>query len=285
MRDSDQPRSGGRSATSADLDRVVGALERAEVRLRDMQRQLDQAERLATMGTLVGVVAHEFNNLLTPIMSYAQLAMSSPDDAELTRKALDRAYHGAERASRVAASMLGFGKGVDEPDACLVERAVEDAIDTARLNARHERIELTIDVEPGLCAGISPLSLQQILVNLLLNARKAIGQQPGAIRISAACSTWNTDSQTADACVVRVSDTGPGVPAELLDTLFTPYRSGSTTASGTGLGLTICKRLVEAVGGTIEVGTGDEGGASFTVTMPMGDPALLENGGPRISAA
>ena len=274
---------GERAVPNEELDRVLRALDLAEERLRDMERQLEQAERLATMGTLVGVVAHEFNNLLTPIMSYAQLAMSAPADEQLTRKALERAYKGAERASRVASSMLGFGKGIDEPAACLVREALREAVDTTRLNARHEHIELTVDIEDGLCAAITPLSLQQVFVNLLLNARKAMGQERGGITVEGRRSTWNTDDRPTHAlhddksCEVIVRDTGPGIPADIMRTLFTPYRSGDRRRpGGTGLGLTICKRLIESAHGTISVVSTPGEGAAITITLPAGATSLLE---------
>ncbi len=275
------------NATRVELDRVLEALERTEARLHAMERQLAQAERLATLGTLVGAVAHEFNNLLTPVMSYAQLALSDPTDTDLARKALERAYKGAERAARMSATMLGFGRDSDEPQACMVAESVAIAIETARMDALHEPLELQIDVETDLCAGIACLSLQQVLVNLLLNARHAITPGPGTIRVVGACSTWNIDGGVEDCCTIAVTDTGCGIDAHTLETLFTPYQSGPTRNGkrGTGLGLSICKRLIESVGGSIDVQSEMGHGTTFTLHLPLGDAALLAREPAKTSAA
>ena len=274
-------------ATTAELDRVLAALSRAEERLAAMEQQLNQAERLATLGTLVGAVAHEFNNLLTPIMSYAQLALADPDDADLTRKALERAYKGAERAARVSATMLGFGRGGDEPAACIVASALDLAAETARLDATHERIEFCNNIPTDLCAGIACLSLQQILVNLLLHARHAIAPESGRITVHGERSTWNIDGRQSASCIIRVEDTGCGIDDETKASLFTPYQSGPARngKAGTGLGLSICKRLIEAVGGTISVESAVGVGTTFTLTLPIGDPGLLAQEAASSSAA
>lgn len=261
--------------TREQLDAVLSALDSAEQRLASMERQLQHTERLATMGTLVGSVAHEFNNILTPIMSYAQLALSEPGDAELTRKALERAYQGAERAARVASTMLGFSRNADEPSACLVDDALEVALETARLDTKHERITLEQEIAGSLCAGIAGLSLQQVLINLLLNARHAIVPEGGTIRVVGERSTWNIEGEDRPTVVLRVSDTGCGIDDDTLATLFTPYQTGPTR-SGSGLGLSICKRLVERSGGRISVETMVGEGSTFVIELPEGDSSLLK---------
>ncbi|GAB4516728.1 MAG: ATP-binding protein [Phycisphaerales bacterium] len=285
QQDSTQPQDAG--VSRAELDRVLAALERAESRLESMELQLNQAERLATLGTLVGAVAHEFNNLLTPIMSYAQLALSAPDDAELTRKALERAYKGAERAARVSATMLGFGRAGNEPSACMVRETLHEAIETARLEAAHERIELVVDVPEDLCAGMACLSLQQVLVNLLLNARRAIGNGGGTITVRASRSTWNHSDHEDACCVIEVGDTGCGIDDDTMATLFTPYQPGPVRnhERGTGLGLSICKRLVDSAGGRIDVESEVGAGTVFRVTLPIGEPSSLKHASASTSAA
>ena len=270
-----------------ELEHVLVALEKAEERLAMMERQLAHAERLATLGTLVGGVAHEFNNLLTPVMSYAQLALSDPSDTELTKKALERAYRGAERAARVASSMLGFGRSGHEPEVCRVRDAMDAALETARLEATHERIALITDVPDDLYAGLACLSLQQVFVNLFLNARHAIRPEAGTISVSAQRSTWNTDDSEAPCCKITVADSGCGIEPEILSTLFTPYQTGPERngTPGTGLGLSICERLVRGVGGQINVQSTIGKGTKFTILLPLGDATQAEQAHTGTSAA
>jgi len=273
--------------TKSELERIVAALERAEERIASLEHELAHAERLATLGTLVGAVAHEFNNILTPVMSYAQLALSAPEDGALTQKALDRAYRGAERAARVSSTMLGFSRNSEEPSACLVTEALDAAIETARLDAYHERVELVREVPDDLCAGIACLALQQVLINLLLNARRALGSNGGTITVRAERSTWNADADESGGVHLHLIDDGCGIDDKTQRTLFTPFKSAvpNRATRGTGLGLAICKRLIESAGGRIGVASQVGVGTTFTIDLPEGDASLVRRATADTSAA
>ena len=87
---------------------VLEQIDALQERIADLTARLDHAERLATLGTIAGLIAHEFNNILTPVMSYAQLALANDDDADLVKKALQKAAEGSDQASQIAAAILGF---------------------------------------------------------------------------------------------------------------------------------------------------------------------------------
>ena len=93
-------------ASGSDVASLVRQVDLLSARLADLQATLDHQERLATLGTIAGMIAHEFNNILTPVCSYAQMALDSPDDAALARKALERSLTGAERAAKIAGAIL-----------------------------------------------------------------------------------------------------------------------------------------------------------------------------------
>lgn len=146
--------------------------------LRGMDVALRHTQRLATLGTLTGMIAHEFNNLLTPVMCYAQMALDAPADLALTRKALQKAAAGSERAAQIAEAILELARECQLPRAvsetCSVAAAVKSAIACIAREPAKDGIALTIDVREAGDAAMRPVSLQQVILNLVLNARKAL---------------------------------------------------------------------------------------------------------------
>ncbi|TVQ32772.1 MAG: sensor histidine kinase [Phycisphaeraceae bacterium] len=276
-----------------DAQRLLGRLSEMERRIAELEDELIGAQRLASLGTLAGAIAHEVNNILTPVLSYARMAQAAPDDLELGRKAIEKAELGALRATKVASAILGCLVDGREDQAC-VKQAVEQAIACLVREPHRDGIELTVQVEEDCIAAIPEAALQQVLLNLLLNATKALRSVGGGrLHIRAHRSTWNTgDGPPLESIEIAVRDSGPGIPRAVRDHLFEPLgrgvsrvrtarsasdqsqqapRSGSGGGGGVGgvgLGLAICRRLVESAGGRITVQSGPGEGATFTITLP-----------------
>ena len=256
----------------------VEPLERCDAlrdRLREIEAELEHTHRLAMLGTLVGSIAHEINNILTPVVSYAELAKLHPDDAELGAKALARASAGAEQAARIARAILDLARraedagGQDAPPEADIAATIDQVLLCMTRDPGRDAPAIRVQVEPGCAAAIDSTALQQVLLNLLLNAIRAIGSGGG--RIDVRGSTWN--SPGGDAMVrVEVEDEGCGMDERTLERIFEPFvsgRSGETSGPpGTGLGLSTSRQLIERFGGTIaarsQVGTG----TMFTITLP-----------------
>lgn len=252
-------------------------------RVATLQQQLDavhdelaENHRLVTLGTIASIVAHEFNNILTPIISYAQMAKARPDDPALQQKAIDRALDGAQRAAMIAESMLGFAAADTasaSPHRTELQACVDEALACLAREPKRDGIRLVLDLPADAAVAMPGVHLLQVLVNLLLNARKAMRQQGGQLTIAAAAATLNA-GQPGWALTIR--DTGPGIPPAIQDRLFEPFvtqalGSGSAGRRGTGLGLCICRDLVTQAGGTITfttATTGPERGTMFTVSLP-----------------
>lgn len=238
-----------------------------------------------TAGQLAGMFAHELSNILTPLLSYAQLALANPEDEALSKKALTKAADGAQRAAFLADALLGRRGGPDErdrdvesavdpllavhPASCVddcVRRALAASFRVPGAAMDRARLAVHISVEPGLRAAMHPIALEHVLQNLITNARLAMRSlegDGGAIRIDAACSTGNTAE-------IRVRDTGPGVPDHVRARLFEPFVTSRAGAGGFGLGLAVCKRLVEQAGGTITLAPAATGrGAEFVIAVPI----------------
>jgi len=247
-------------------------------RLAQMQQELDQlraqlaeSQRLATIGTISAVIAHEFNNLLTPIISYSQFALQSAQsdapDMELIRKALSKSYQSADKAGRICQSMLGLARGESVFAQVSVQRLVDEVLLVMARDPRRDSITLRVQVSPELSVWGDAVQLEQVLLNLLINARQAMLGKGGWLTIKAAAAE---DGQQAR---ISVIDTGPGIPENLLGRIFEPFfttKSGSSKGQnkGTGLGLAICKQIIEHHQGRIEVQSEVGKGSTFSVYLP-----------------
>lgn len=271
----------------AGTDRLIYEIQRLQRELDTLGRELAWSHRLATLGTLAAAAAHEVNNILTPISSYAQLALSEPGDTQLTRKALEIAVGNTQRASRIFAATLGYARddrGSNDNAPSPLDAVLDHALACIPRELARDGIALGRDIEPATLA-IHPTELQQVLLNLLLNARKALlASNPPVPRITLQGRT-SPDGRTYR---LILADNGPGIPAEIRDHLFEPFATatcGDSAASsaapqvppapdegdelpGTGLGLAVCRRLIEAAGGSIRVESDPGHGAAFTIELP-----------------
>lgn len=258
------------------LTSLQGLATKADLQLGDcFQAELENIQRLAMLGTVAASLAHEINNILTPVLGYAQLAARQPDDRELIAKTLNQVIQGVETATRIVHSVLGLARGADEADTANVLHALEAAVTCLGRDPKKDRIELVIQVPAETTVKIRPLALQQVFMNLLLNAYAALKASGKALKRKIAISCIErSDGTTA----IRVSDSGPGIPEDVARRIFQPFASvksprargdaGKQSGGGTGLGLLICRQLVEAAQGTIVVSSQPGDGATFTVALP-----------------
>ena len=263
------------AVNTADQDTLV-CLEQASGTLQTLHGDMEQTHRLATLGTLAASIAHEINNILTPVLGYAQLAKSEPGDIDLQAKALDRAIVGVEAASAIAEAMLGFarpGEPQDEP--ARISDVLDAALACLARKPEKDGVRLHTDIDPSLAVQMRAVSLQQVIINLLLNSFTALRGRRGEVYVSAV-AIEPTMTQ------ITIADTGPGIPTEIERTLFEPFvtidRSNSPRR-GSGLGLAVCRQLVQAAGGTIEVQTKLGQGTAFTLRLPTADSQTLASSG------
>jgi two-component system NtrC family sensor kinase len=245
--------------------------------LAETQRQIDalrgqlvDSQRLATIGTIAAVIAHEFNNLLTPIVSYSQYALQSAQgpspDMPLICKALTKAFSSAEKAGRICASMLSLARGESSSTAVSVQKIVDEALMVMARDPQKDGIALRVQIQPDLFVQGDSVQLEQVLLNLLINARQAMLGRGGSLTVKAAAAN---DHEIR----LQVIDTGQGIPEKLLPRIFEPFFSTKTTSRdgephGTGLGLAICKDIVQHHNGRIEVESQVDKGTTFNVYLP-----------------
>jgi signal transduction histidine kinase len=246
-------------------------MELAQEQLDTLKDQLTESQRLATIGTIAAVIAHEFNNLLTPIVSYSQYALQSAQsdnpDMELIKKALGKAFQSSSKAGRICSSMLGLARGESTVDQVDIQKLIEEVLLVLARDPQKDGIALRVQVQPGLNVSGDHVQLEQVLLNLLINARQAMLGKGGSLTIKA--------QQVDESSEVRIQviDTGPGIPEKLIPKIFQPFFTTKGTAKkgetrGTGLGLAICKEIVEHHKGRIEVASEVGRGTTFTIYLP-----------------
>jgi two-component system NtrC family sensor kinase len=249
---------------------LAAQLDAAQEQMDLLKRQVMESQRLATIGTIAAVIAHEFNNLLTPIVSYSQYALSSAQsekpDIELIKKALSKAFGASTKAGRICQSMLGLARGESQFGAVAVQTLVDETLLVMARDPQKDGLALRVQVQPGLTVQGDTVQLEQVLLNLLINARQAMAGKSGALTIKAS----ENDGQVR----IQVIDTGPGIPEKVLGKIFEPFFTTKGTArrgepKGTGLGLAICKEIVEHHGGRIEVSSEVGRGTTFCVYLPV----------------
>ncbi len=253
-------------ADQAQLDRHLDLLERG---LGDLQLQVRRLQKLAAMGTMSAVLAHEFNNLLTPIVGYAQHALQQ-SDADRMRTALEKTLAHAQRAALLCAKVMGMA--CDDrmgPEPTPLRPLMEDTIACLGRDLEKDGIEARIDVDPGLVARVHAASLQQALFNLVLNARQALLGRRGRMEIAARRSPEGD-------LLIGVRDNGPGIRPEMIESIFEPFfttrnRPDRPDRRGLGLGLTISRQLIEELGGRLTVESRYGHGAEFTIRLPAGE--------------
>ena len=227
--------------------------------LRDAETVTDLT-RMATLGTLACMLAHEMNNLLTPVLNYARMALDAPADARIGRRAHENAIQSVEACNAMAESILGFARDGEEGPAG-VRVCVEQAIHCLPRDLVKDGVDLELEIDSSLTAEMAPTALTQIVLNLVLNAREAM-RSGGRLSIIAERSTWNTGQSRV---VLRVQDTGCGMERDSLGRIFEPFVSGG---AGFGLGLAICRRLVDEVDGRIRVSSAVGEGSVFEIDLP-----------------
>jgi len=236
--------------------------------LRSVQAQLLRAQRLATVGTMAAMVAHEFNNILTPVLSYAGLAAGG--DEEMRDKAIHHAYDGAARAGDICRALLDFARDDgEEIEEILLTRVVAETLATMARHPTTDGIRLIQRIPAKLAVRTRRNELKQVLLNLLLNARDAAlaAGEDKSISISAS---------RGERCVqIKVADTGVGIAPEHLQRIFEPFYTTKAAAGGSGLGLAVCRRIAGSLGGELVARSQVGKGSSFTLHLPMKPPAIV----------
>jgi len=260
------------------LSTMTAALRAEEEKLRDYVAELEQttqdlrlaqdtvvrSERLASVGRLAAGLAHEIGNPIAAILSFQELLLDGELDDE-QRDFLERMKRETERVNRILRDLLDFARPAARPSEDLdVSASVADVVEhvcaLVKPQKSFKRVELGVAVDAGLPpVGMRAERIEQVLLNLLLNAADVVPEEDGRVEVTA--------RRDGDVVEIAVEDNGGGVDEAVADELFEPFVTTKDVGEGTGLGLAVCRGLVEVAGGTIEVDDG-EAGARFVVRLP-----------------
>jgi len=229
--------------------------------LRTNEAYMIQSEKLASLGQLASGMAHEIHNPLTIISGEAQLYLErfKTKDTKVD-ELLNSIIEECQRAADITRRILRFAKPSPADVAPVdLKATVEESLMLASYQVRMDRVERMVTMPEALPKVRSNQNqLQEVLLNLILNACQAMGEQGGKLMFSA---TANGSSVT-----LRVADTGPGIPSAALKKVFDPFYT--TKPTGTGLGLFVSQRIVKSHGGTIELASEEGKGTCFIITLP-----------------
>lgn len=237
-----------------------------EQKIQELQQQLMQAQKLSTVGALASSMTHEFNNILTTIINYAKLGLRHKD-TPTREKALDKILSAGQRASKITTGLLSYSRrGSDRREPVDLIALVQDLLFLVEKDLQIHRVRLQTNFEGQPVASINASQIQQVILNLIVNARQAMeggGQLTVAVRA-------NRESGMAE---IAVRDTGHGIPGEHLRKIFDPYFSTKAADAngqgGTGLGLALAREVIEAHQGRIRVESAVGQGTAFTLKLPL----------------
>ena len=246
-------------------------LDRLEDQFAVLRSQVRRAQKLASLGTGAATLAHEFNNVLTPIMGYCRAALDC-DDTDLMKKALARTLKQANLLGGMCGRILRLA--ADEPverKPVGVLRLAQEAVATLGRDLSKDNITVTLQIDPELKVRVDEREIIRVLLNLVINARQSMLGRPGWFTIDAA-----RDPGHPERVLICVRDSGPGIKPEDLPRIFEP---GFTTKQhaeridrgGIGLGLSVSREIAEENGGTLTAESTPGRGATFTLALPA-DP-------------
>jgi signal transduction histidine kinase len=250
------------------LARSLRLLERSRVAIAQSHARLERINQ--DLDAFAGRIAHDLRNMIAPLALLADMLEGGPPDGPTVRGAAERLQRIARNADGLIASLLDFaragGQASPTHEPARVAAVIHDVVEelSALASARHASIQIDAD---DACVGCSRSLLQTVLMNLVGNALKYLEDgRAHVVRVSA--------RTVGTTCEIAVADTGPGIPADALDSIFAPFfRVPGVPVPGTGIGLATVSRIVEAHHGRISVRSIVGEGSTFTVALPIGDHA------------
>jgi two-component system NtrC family sensor kinase len=251
--------------------RDITARKQAEEQLQRQQEILAQSEKLAAMGSLLANVAHELNNPLAIVVMEADLLSEAMENGPLLAHA-GKITQAARRCAHIVHNFLTLARQ-HPPKRIPVEfnALITETVELLAYPLQVDNVEVHLHLAATLPLLLAdPHQLRQVVINLVTNAHHALRETPAARHL---VLTTRADA-AQDSVVLEVTDTGPGIPLELQTRIFEPFFTTKPTQEGTGLGLSLCRGILEAHGGSIRVQSQPGQGTSFLIELPIGETAM-----------
>jgi two-component system NtrC family sensor kinase len=243
-----------------------------------LTEQLIQQEKLAAVGQLVSGVAHELNNPLASVLAFGQLLLIAPEGQPADRAKIEAMTQEAKRAAKIVSNLLTFARQ-HQPERTVTDlnRVIQDTLELHRYALRVANINVELQLDLALPATwADPFQLQQVMLNLIVNAEHALAAWDGERRICV-CTERHAQGRTLR---IRLTDTGPGIAPDVLPRIFNPFFTTKPVGEGTGLGLSISDGIVREHGGGISAESRVGHGTAFTIDLPYVAPPDPVSAGP-----
>jgi PAS domain S-box-containing protein len=256
-----------------------------------LELQLRQSQKMEAIGTLAGGIAHDFNNILGAIVGYGELAQQRAPEGSALRRYLDSVMHAADRARALVDRILGFSRsGAAERVPVNVQQVVEETLELLRASLP-PNVRLQVQLNAATLAVIGDATrMHQVIMNVCTNAVQAMQGTGGTLRVGLdrvdlqAQQTFSHGELAAGPYLrLTVSDTGSGIPPEILDRIFEPFFTTKRIGEGTGLGLSLVHGIVADLGGVIELDTAVGRGTTVSIWLPISGAAAraIDQSSPR----
>jgi signal transduction histidine kinase len=241
-------------------------IEQLKAEMAEIRKQLVQAQKMSSVGALASSITHEFNNILTTTINYAKMGLRHKDT--VTRdKAFNKILNAGQRAAKITTGMLSYARsGSNRMEPYDLVTLVQDVLVLVEKDLQMHRVALETDFTDHPQANVNASQIQQVLLNLIVNARQAM-ETGGQLFISV---KTNAEAGMGE---ISVRDTGGGIPADKLRNIFQPFYSTKQAdergQGGTGLGLSLCKDIIETHKGRIRVESAIGRGTTFMLRLPL----------------
>ena len=266
-----------RPSALANVPLEVAHVPSAAEEIEALRRQIVALQRVSSLGVLAGSICHELNNALTPILNYAKLGLRNNDPDYRTR-ALEKILEAGQKASVITSGVLGIARPrADRREPADLVRLVEEVLLLVNKDLSKGRVQVDFLAEGRPQACVNPAQIQQVLMNLVINARQAM-PTGGVVKVRVGTDTTGRFAQ------VSVADNGVGIATADLRRIFEPFfttKNGpdSSGLGGTGLGLAVCRDIVESHRGRLRAESRAGQGTTFTLRLPVSVPAVAKSQG------
>jgi two-component system NtrC family sensor kinase len=246
------------------LKEIKGDLEKKTIELENIKMCLMKSDKLVSVGKLSAGVVHEINNHLTGILTSCQFISDNPQKSKIIEDDVRIIIEETNKCKKIACELLNFAKNSDiKKELYNINSLLEDIF----ILIHKQTIQNNIDIIKKLAANVplarfDPYQIEQVFLNIIINAIEAM-PEGGALTVQTQVKSNKKQIE------ISFTDTGSGIPSESLDKIFEPFYTTKSEKGGTGLGLTICKKIIEEHNGTIEVKSFIDVGAMFTITLPV----------------
>lgn len=263
---------------SEELEQQIREREAAELARHSLEQQLRHSQRLETVGTMAGGIAHELNNILLPIILYTDMAIEDLPADSPARDDIRRVKRAASRAKNIVNQVLTFSRKMAtiEYQPIDMAHAVRETVELLRASLpASAKVEIDIDEHTPAVLGDAPL-MNQLILNLCTNAVQSLRDSSGKVLIRLGVTEVNDELRQrnpnlgSDRCVcVSVHDDGLGMDPQTIDRIFEPFFTTRGVGEGTGLGLSVVHGIVVDLCGAIDVESTVESGSTFSVYLPI----------------